>query len=106
MLQTLLPYAILAFILLVSPSKSFGITLCSGPMRPTCIEMDFTYESRSSALRCEQSLERFVEESRTYVQCLKTLIEETRMSVSDATAAFRTQTEKNLPNDNGGASTN
>ncbi len=83
-----LPYAALILVLFMSPSLALGATLCSGPLKPSCVDMDFTYESESSTIRCEQDLNRFLDEARKYVECLHTLIDETREEISTAKEEF------------------
>ena len=93
MLQITLPFAALLFALVAMPAMTVGQTLCSGPLVPTCIEMDFTYDSDSSVLRCKQDLERYVEEAKEYLQCLDKLKQETRDNMENAQAAFKKRTD-------------
>lgn len=104
MLQTYLPYAAAVLVLMLSPALSYGQTLCSGPLRPTCIDMDFTYEDESGVMRCQEDLNSFIEESHAYADCLRTVIRETRDQISTATSAFRKRSGDGSADKKGSAS--
>lgn len=95
MTQFYLPYVALILVVLMSPSFALGATLCSGPLKPSCVDMDFTYESEPSTIRCEQDLNRFFDEAKKYVKCLHTLIDETREEISTAREEFDERTGSN-----------
>ncbi|MEX0693044.1 MAG: hypothetical protein WD075_01240 [Rhodospirillales bacterium] len=85
---------IFSLVVIVQPMVAQAVTLCSSPMRPTCIDVDFTYDDELGMVRCKQDLQRFVDDANKYTVCLQKLIKETKQEITDSQKSFEGKSKK------------
>jgi hypothetical protein len=60
--------ATVAFVAATLPSKAEEF--CVAPVSPSCAKLDATYENAVARQRCQDEIDDFAEESRSYADCL------------------------------------
>ena len=85
---------VISFVMFAQPAITHALTMCSSPLRPMCIDMDYTYEDDLGVMRCKQDLHRLVNEAKEYTRCLKKQISETRQEIDDARKKFEERSKE------------
>lgn len=63
--------AALGLLALVLSAPAAAQRLCTGPVSPTCVGVETTYETERTEKRCRRDLEDYSEAVQGYVQCLR-----------------------------------
>lgn len=70
------------------PATGGAASLCSEPLKPICIEENTTYQSESTKIRCRTDLERYVQETTAYVECLRQTIRDSEKEIEKVRNEF------------------
>jgi len=92
--QAFFTVPVLSLVILAQPTATYAVSLCSAPLRPSCIDMDSTYGNEVSVTRCKQDLKRFMDDAENYVQCLEMAIEETHQEMKNIRIEFEEKTQE------------
>ena len=77
-----------AVVVLAAFAPTSALAFCSEPSKPYCIEGYGNFTDKYEAESCQSEVERFVENSRDYVQCLVTEQNESVEEANDVIKKF------------------
>ncbi len=89
-----LPALFCAGAVLAAPAAKGQALICTAPVEPACITTDLALSDELEVGRCQEDLDSYVEEARTYSACLKEAADEAEASIDRVIEAFRCKTGK------------
>lgn len=82
-------------------AQSAGRTICSEPVKPTCVTSEITYEDQQRINRCRRDVERFEKDVEDYIACLMNKVENQRTRIEEVRETFEKRAGEGQKEDSG-----